>query len=71
MIHGAPEKVNGAGSRVVRSFDEAGGGDSLDHTSRASRAHGSGVLFDTGWRYRRGPGSSLGCAEGRDTAPER
>ena len=57
--------------RVVRSFDEAGGGDSLDHMSCASRAYGSGALFDTGWRYRRGPSPSLGCAEGRDTAPER
>jgi hypothetical protein len=57
--------------RVVRSFDETGGGDSSDYTSRASRAPGSGVLCDTGWKYRRGPSSSLGCAEGRDTAPER
>ena len=57
--------------RVVRSLDEAGGGDSPDHTSRASKAPGSGVLFDTGWRYHRGPGSYLGCAVGRDTAPER
>lgn len=57
--------------RVVRSFDEAEGGDSPDHTSRTSRAPGPGVLFDTGLRYRRGPSPSLGCAEGRDTAPER
>jgi hypothetical protein len=56
--------------RVVRSFDGTGGGDSSDYTSRASRAPGSGALIDTGWRNRRGPGSSLGCAEGRDTASE-
>src|SRR5215210_3738406 len=34
--------------RVVRSFDEAGGGYSPDHASRASGAPGSRVVFDAG-----------------------
>jgi hypothetical protein len=54
--------------QVVRSFDDAGGGDSPD---RASGAPGSRVLFDAGWSYRRRPGSSSGRAAGRGAPPDR
>ena len=43
--------------RVVRSFDEAGGGDSLDHASRVSGAPRSRVL--------------LGHAAGQGVPPDR
>jgi hypothetical protein len=57
--------------RVVRSFDEAGGGASPDHASRVSGAPGSRVLFEAGWSYRRRPGRSLGRAAGRGAPQDR
>ena len=57
--------------RVVRSFDEAGGGDSPDHASRASGAPGSRMVFDAGWSYRRRLNFSLGHAVGRGAPPGR
>jgi hypothetical protein len=57
--------------RVVRPFDEAGGGDSPDHASRGSGALESRVLFDAGWSYRRRAGFSLGRALSRGAPPDR
>jgi hypothetical protein len=51
--------------RVVRAFNETGGGDSPDHASRASGAPWSHVLLDARWCYRRRPSSSLGRSAGR------
>jgi hypothetical protein len=56
--------------RVVWFFDEAGGGDSPNHLSRASEAPQACVLFDAGWSYRRRPSSSLKRAVGRSPAPD-
>ena len=57
--------------RVVRSFDEVGGGSSPDHASCASGAPGSRVLFDAGWSYRRHLSFSLGRTVGRGAPPNR
>jgi hypothetical protein len=57
--------------RVIRFFEEAGGGNSRDHTSRASGAPGSRVLFDAGRSCHRRPSSFLGRAAGRDAPLER
>jgi len=57
--------------RVVRFVDETGGGDSPDHTSCASRAPGSRVLFDAMRNYLPRPNSSSGCAAGRGTLLDR
>ena len=57
--------------RVVRSFDEAGGGSSPDYASLASGVPGSRAVFDGGWSYRRRLTFSLGHAVSRDTLPDR
>ena len=57
--------------RVIRFFDEAGGGNSPDHTSRASGAPRQRALFDAERSYRLHPSSFLGRAAGRDAPLER